>query len=327
MSPIREGKKKEDNIILANVPELNRQGLLAFTHAWLRGRRGLLLSLQAWGITKKQPCRPSHHAPEFKLIQTAAPQDLTLWLRSWKILPICSFVGVLVPEATVQAGPCQPGQLCVAPKVLTGGVFCTTATNLLAHPKQLGLFTQFRGVCYMGWSSPGCLSKERGWACVTHLSLEALEPHDVLAAGGVLLPKVLPKGVDLQGELPLHLGCLQGETSWHYPGGCPMAVSSSCTGESLQTCPHMTSAQPLVLADTLMPVEFGPGKSSSWRGWGEQPQGQTGKHPLQMTVSVASLGLALFPILKEGCPSYAGWFEDSGKAIPYLQDPGCRQAV
>lgn len=37
------------------------------------------------------------------------------------------------------------------------------------------------------------------------LSLEALQPNDVLAAGGILLPKVLPEGVDLQGELPLHL--------------------------------------------------------------------------------------------------------------------------
>lgn len=40
---------------------------------------------------------------------------------------------------------------------------------------------------------------------MTYLGLEALEPHDVLAAGGVLLPKVLPEGVDLQGELSLHL--------------------------------------------------------------------------------------------------------------------------
>lgn len=75
----------------------------------------------------------------------------------------------------------------------------------------------------MDYSSPECCLKEQGQAQVTHLSLEALEPHDVLTAGGVLLSKVLPERVDLQGELPLHLGCLQGDTSCITMGGCPMA--------------------------------------------------------------------------------------------------------
>lgn len=72
---------------------------------------------------------------------------------------------------------------------------------------------------------------------VTHLGLEALQPHDVLAAGGMLLPKVLPEGVHLQGELPLHLRRLQGDTSWSYP-----QIQSSHLLPR-ETCPDTTSAQ------------------------------------------------------------------------------------
>lgn len=59
---------------------------------------------------------------------------------------------------------------------------------------------------------------------MTHLGLEALQPHDVLAAGGILLPEVLPEGVDLQGELPLHLRRLQGDTSRSYPKSSPLLL-------------------------------------------------------------------------------------------------------
>lgn len=45
-------------------------------------------------------------------------------------------------------------------------------------------------------------------------------------------------------------------------------------------------------------------------------QAQTEKHPLHMTVGAGPLGLALFPISKEGSPISVGWFEDSGKAVP-----------
>ena len=114
------------------------------------------------------------------------------------------------------------------------GVLCPTTTIFLFAPSSRFCLLLSEGFVMQVKNSPGHPGKEQGWAQGTHLSLEALEPHDVLTAGGVLLPKVLPEGVDLQGELPLHLWGLQRDTSWGYPRWSPhrrKAVISSCPWE------------------------------------------------------------------------------------------------
>lgn len=174
----------------------------------------------------------------------------------------------------LQMCSCHPGQHSYQPSP------CSPQAAGFVHPVQRG--------SPVGLQQP-CL-KEQGQAQLTHLSLEALEPHDVLAAGGVLLPKVLPERVDLQGELPLHLRCLQGDTSWHYHGGLShgwKALISSCAVEGLQTCPRMTSAQAPVLAETLKSVEFGPGKISFRTGVKESSRSD---RPRQFPLGKPSLG-------------------------------------
>lgn len=95
--------------------------------------------------------------------------------------------------------------------ILAGALLCPSAAiPPLAPPAACS--AQLRSLHKL--QQPWLLSA--GGRQVTHLGLEALQPHDVLAAGGILLPKVLPEGVDLQGELPLHLRRLQGDTSWIY---------------------------------------------------------------------------------------------------------------
>lgn len=122
----------------------------------------------------------------------------------------------------------------------------------------------------MDYSSPERCLKEQGQAQVTHLSLEALEPHDVLTAGGVLLPKVLPERVDLQGELPLHLGCLQGDTSCITWGAVPWLESTDRLPRSRSAdLPSYDFCTSPVLLETLKLVEFGPGKISFWTGMKE----------------------------------------------------------
>lgn len=119
----------------------------------------------------------------------------------------------------------------------------------LCWPHQLTVCSAQRESLYK-LKQPWLLSE--GGRQVTHLSLEALQPHDVLAAGGILLPKVLPEGVDLHGELPLHLRRLQGHTSWSHPVD-PKQPSPPAQGD----LPGYNFCTSPVSAETLNSAQFG----------------------------------------------------------------------
>lgn len=227
----KEGKRKEGSIIPANTPE---QGLLALLCMWLRSRRGFLLCKHE--KLKKYPCRPSQRALEFRWCWTTALQEYSHDLAPGRSLSYVYFACVFVVKAAVEA--------CATP----ASFGLQQKSSLCPKAFILSLFPPRSRFCFL--SSEGFILEiqtalapcEGDGAQVTHLSLEALQPHDVLAARGVLLPKVLPEGVDLQGELPFHLGCLQGDTSCHYPRGSfgrqlpPPAYGKTCPDT---TCPQV----------------------------------------------------------------------------------------
>lgn len=110
MTSIREGKRKEGNIIPANVPELKQAGASCFPTCMARRQERIAAFFASTRNRKKTLADLPTWPKSFNMYRAAALQEHSHGLAPGRSISSVHFAGMLVAEAVVEAGLCHPSQ-------------------------------------------------------------------------------------------------------------------------------------------------------------------------------------------------------------------------